>query len=99
MIKYRTIDGKAIDTRHKALDYDLEYIKQKNVVLRDSSYKLYKINNIDELIPLAYGKYRLRNIINFPVYIIENSHTNELTLATMSDLNDAITSLIMRRKK
>ncbi len=98
MIKYRTIDGKACESKYKALDYDLEYIKSKNVVMQDGYYTLLKINTIDELIPLIYGRYKIHQLNKFPYYVIENKKTQELTLVTMSDINEAIKMLITKRK-
>ena len=98
MIKYRTIDGKVCESVIKALEYDCEYVKSRNTIMQDGYYSLYKINNMDELIPIIYGKYKIKNLYDFPYYIIENKITSELTLVTVSDLNEAIKTLITKRK-
>ena len=98
MIRYRTIDGKACSSRTEALNYDINYIKSKNIIMHDGYYNLYKINNIDELIPLIYARYKIVSLTNFPYYIIENKQNDELTLVTVSDLNEAIKTLLNKRR-
>ena len=98
MIKIRTIDGKVCESKYKALDYDLEYVRSKNTVMQDGFYRLIKINTIDELVPLIYGRYKIHKLESFPYYIIEDKRTLELTLVTVSDLNEALRALVTKRK-
>ena len=98
MIKYRTIDGRCCESVKAALDYDIKYVKNKNTIMQDGYYSLYKVSSMDELVPLIYGKYKIKNLSCFPYYIIENKQTSELTLVTVEDLNEAIKMLITKRK-
>lgn len=93
-MKYRTINGKfASSNIAYIISRDLQHVITKCTLIQNGYYRLYKIPDIDHLIPLAYGRYKISQY-DFPLYILENKYSKQLQILTTQSLVDSISSMI-----
>ena len=91
---YRTLDGRyAGTTRNGLIDKDLLAIRKKCAVIENGTYRLYKIENMEQLVPLIYGRYKVKEYA-FPLYLIENKSAKTIQILKTQTLFESVRQTI-----
>lgn len=91
---YRAINGKfAGNDLSAVIQKDILIIRNKCIVIENGYHRLYKIPDMEHLVPLIYGRYKISDF-EFPLFIIENKQTKSLHIIKSQKLVDSITQFI-----
>lgn len=95
---YRTLNGKpAGKTVSDVLQKDLLIVREKCFVIENGYNRLYKIPDLEHLIPLIYGRYKITEF-TFPMYLIEHKPTHSFYISRSNNLTDAINEFMKNPK-
>ena len=92
-MKYIAIDGTQLNSIKETMNYDIDYVNNNCVVIQNKRYALYKIETLEQLIPLLYGRYKI-SYLELPAYFVKDKQEHTIKLLNTKDKVEAVNRFI-----